>query len=253
MAKLCNYFKFKNRLEHTNSTKLRLKNDERELKSSIYSSPSPSSKEETSFLQTAKLGYAKEDYLAALVSTSVYVEIIIRRALTQANNRDYSKTSYHILLREILEQNLLSENVVAQLKFWDIRNKAVHGGLSPSKDDAKALMDIAHNLEQQFSRKLEASPILTERDRRIVATRFMEGLCELDSYVKRNGLSNQFTIDEIWDNNLGGFNKEIVGRFTISYFQHELKYIEQYPNGKISLTHKGVTHCGETISLPAGI
>ena len=78
-------------------------------------------------------------------------------------------------------------------------------------------------MEQTFLHSLESSPILTERDRRIIATSFIRRLCELDSHAFNLDRSREFTIDEIWDNNLGGYNREIVAPFVIFYFENERK------------------------------
>ncbi len=137
--------------------------------------------------------------------------------------------------------------------FWPLRNKAIHEGLTPSKNDTKNLIDIANLLERDLSSKLESNPILTERDRRIIATRFMERLCELDLQTKQNSLPNKLSIDEIWAGSLDGFNQTIVGPYAIVFLRDELKFIGQDSRGNIFLTEEGRKHCGEEIVLPAGI
>lgn len=145
--------------------------------------------------------YNNERYLAALTSISSYVELLLMRNLTQSNTKNYSKVPFHVLLRESLEQNLLSKNMVTKLNvFWKIRNKAIQYGSNPSKNDIKVLMELAKTMEQTFLLQLES---LTERDRSIIASRFMERLCELDSEAINLNLSREFTIDQIWDNYLG--------------------------------------------------
>ena len=108
-------------------------------------------------------------------------------------------------------------------------------------------------MKQTFLLRLESSPILTERDRRIIASRFMKRLCELDSNAISLDRSREFTIDQIWDNYLGAYNKEIVAPFVIFYFENELGYIHELPNNKITITSKGKNHCKEQFVLPAGL
>jgi hypothetical protein len=97
------------------------------------------------------------------------------------------------------------------------------------------------------------SPILTGRDRQIIATRFMQRLCDLDSRAISLGQSGEFTIDEICDGYLGGYNKEIVAPFVIFYFENELGYIRQLTNKKVSMTSEGRNHCREEFVLPVGL
>jgi hypothetical protein len=189
-----------------------------------------------------------------LINTSAYVEILLRRNLTESNHKDYSKVPFHILLRESIEQKLLGTNMQTKLKvFWNIRNKALHYGSTPSENDVKALIEIANIMEKTFVHRLESSPILTERDRQIIATTFIQRLCDLDSHAISLGRSAEFTIDEIWDGYLGGYNKDIVAPFVIFYFENELGYIRQLTNKNVSVTPEGRNHCREEFVLPAGL
>ena len=108
-------------------------------------------------------------------------------------------------------------------------------------------------MEQTFLQRIESSPILTEGDRKIIATRFINRLCDLDSYAIRQGPGREFTVGEIWDNYLSGFNKEVVAPFVIFYFENELGYIQQHANGNVSLTLEGRKHCKGQFVLPAGL
>ncbi len=179
-------------------TKEEVKNKEQEFKDSVYSSSLPSDKSKVFYLlETAKSDYNNGRYLDALTNTSAYVELLLRRHLTESRNKDYSKVPFHYLLRESLEQDLLSQNMVTKLRvFWNIRNKAIRYGSTPSKDDVKLLIELATLMEQSFLHKLESSPILTQRDRRIIATGFLQKLCELDSYARSSGRSNEFAIED---------------------------------------------------------
>lgn len=240
-------------LEVTTQTKEEVKNKEREFTSNIYLSSSPSDKNNVmSLLESAKLDYNNGRYLAALTNTSAYVELMLRRNLTESKNKDFSKVPFHVLLRESLE--LLSQNMVTKLKvFWDIRDKSIRYGSIPSKKDVETLIELARIMEQTFLLRLESSPILTERDRRFIASRFMERLCELDYASISWDRSREFTIDEIWDNYLGGYNKEIVAPFVVFYFEKELGYVLQHPNKKVSITSTGKKHCKDEFVLPAGL
>jgi Domain of unknown function (DUF4062) len=231
-----------------------VKNKEREFSAKIYSSSSPSNKNNvSSLLEIAKLDYNNGNYLAALTNISVYIELLLRRNLTESKKEDYSKVPFHVLLRESLTSNL-SPNMVTKLKvFWNIRNKAIHYGSVPSKNDIKMLLELAKIIEQTFLLRLESSPILTERDRRIIATRFMQRICEIDLDAISWGRSREFAIDQIWDDYLGAYNKEIVAPFVIFYFDNELGYIHELPNKKISITSKGKEHCKDEFVLPAGL
>lgn len=232
-----------------------IKNREQEISTNIYSSSSPSDKNNVlSLLEIAKLDYSNGNYLDALTYISAYIELLLRRNLTEAKNEDYSKVPFHILLRESMTSNLLSPNVVTRLKvFWNVRNKAIHYGSVPSKADLKVLIELAKLMEQTFSLRLESSPILTERDRHIIASRFMQRLCELDSKAARLGQNREFTIDRIWDDFLSAYNKDIVAPFVIFYFDNELGYIKELPDKKINLTLKGSEHCKDEFILPAGL
>jgi hypothetical protein len=108
-------------------------------------------------------------------------------------------------------------------------------------------------MEKTFVHRLESSSILTERDRQIIATRFMQRLCDLDSQAINLGQSREFTIDEIWDGYLGGYNKEIVAPFVIFYFENALGYIRQLTNKKVSIMSECRDHCGEEFVLHAGL
>lgn len=242
-------------LQETAKTKEEVKNKEQEFKDNIYLSSSPSDKNTVlSLLERAKSDFRNKKYLDALINTSAYVEILLRRNLTESNHKDYSKVPFHILLRESIEQKLLSTNMQTKLKvFWNIRNKALHYGSTPSENDVKALIELANIMEKTFVHRLESSPILTERDRHIIATRFIQRLCDLDSHATSLGRSVEFTIYEIWDGYLGGYNKEIVAPFVIFYFENELGYIHQLTNKKVSLTSEGRNHCREEFVLPAGL
>jgi hypothetical protein len=134
--------------------------------------------------------------------------------------------------------------------FW---NRALQYGSTPSENDVKTLIDLANIMEKTFVHRLESSPILTERDRQIIATRFMQRLCDLDSHAISLAQSREFTIDEIWDGYLGGYNKEIVAPFVIFYFENELGYLRQLTNKKVIITSKGINHCGEEFMLPLGL
>ena len=81
----------------------------------------------------------------------------------------------------------------------------------------------------------------------------MKRLCELDFQARQIALPNKFSIDEIWRNNLGGYNITIVGPYTVAFLRDELKFIDQDSTGNILLNSKGIKHCGEEIVLPAGI
>lgn len=236
-------------------TKEEVKNKEQEFKDNVYLSSSHSDKNSVlSLLEKAKTDFRNKKYLGALINTSAYVEILLRRDLTESNHKDYSKVPFHILLRESTEQKLLSTNMQTKLKvFWNIRNKALHYGSTPSENDVKAQIELANIMEKTFVHRLESSPILTERDRQIIATRFMQRICDLDSHAIGLGQSEEFTIDEIWDGYLGGYNKEIVAPFVIFYFEIELGYLRQLTNKKIIMTSKGRNHCGEEFALPAGL
>ncbi|MFZ0512017.1 MAG: hypothetical protein WAM14_10455 [Candidatus Nitrosopolaris sp.] len=63
--------------------------------------------------------------------------------------------------------------------FWDIRNKAILYGSVLSKNDVKVLIDLANLMQQTFLHRLESSPILTERDRRIIATKTLRSVLTL--------------------------------------------------------------------------
>jgi len=242
-------------LEEIAKTKEEVKNKEQEFKDSIYLSSSPSDKNTVlSLIEMAKSDFHNENYLDALINTSTYIELLLRRNLTESRHKDYSKAPFHLLLRESLEQNLLSTNMLTKLKvFWNIRNKALHYGTTPSKNDVKALIELANIMERTFLHRLESSPILTERDRYIIATRFLKRLCELDYHAISLNQSREFTIDEIWDYYLGGYNKEIVAPFVIFYFENELGYVRQLPSKKVSITSEGKKHCTEEFVLPAGL
>jgi Domain of unknown function (DUF4062) len=242
-------------LQQMAKTKKEVKNKEQEFKDNVYLSSSPSDKNTVlSLLQRAKLDLRNKKYLNALINTSAYVEILLRRNLTESNHKDYSKVPFHILLRESIEQKLLSTNMQTRLKvFWNTRNRALHYGSTPSENDVKALIELANIMEKTFVHRLESSPILTERDRQIIATRFMQRLCDLDSHAISLAQSREFTIDEIWDGYLGGYNKEIVAPFVIFYFENELGYLRQLTNKKVIITSKGRNHCGEEFVLPSGL
>ena len=233
-------------------TKKEVKNKEQEFKDNVYLSSSPSDKNTVlSLLQRAKSNLHNKKYLEALINTSAYVEILLRRNLTESNHKDYSKVPFHILLRESIEQKLLSTNMQTKLKiFWNIRNKALHYGSTPSENDVKGLIELANIMEKTFVHRLESSPILTERDRQIIATRFMQRLCDLDSHAISLGQREEFTIDEIWNSYLGGYNKEIVAPFVIFYFENELGYLRQLTNKKVIITSEGRNHCGEEFVCP---
>ena len=237
-------------LQEMAKTKEEVKNKEQEFKDNIYLSSSPSDKNTVfSLLETAKSDFRNEKYLDALINTSTYIEILLRRNLTESNQKDYSKAPFHILLRDSIEQKL-STNMQSKLKvFWNIRNKALHYGSTPSENDVKALIELATIMEKTFVHRLESSPILTERDRQIIATRFLQRLCDLDSNAISLGQSGEFTRDEIWDDYLGGYNKEIVAPFVIFYFENELGYIRQLTNKKVRITSEGKNHCREEFVL----
>jgi hypothetical protein len=129
----------------------------------------------------------------------------------------------------------------------------LHYGSTPSKNDVKTLIELANIMEKTFVHRLESRPILTERDRQIIATRFMQQLCDLDSHAISLGQNGEFTIDEIWDSYLGGYNKEVVAPFVIFYFVNELGYLRQLTNKKVIITSEGRNHCGEEFVLPAGL
>ena len=242
-------------LQEMAKTKEKVKTEEQESKDRVYLSSSPSDKNTVlSLLEKAKSDFYNGNYLDALINTSAYIELLLRRDLTETKHKDYSNVPFHLLLRESVEQNLLNRNMRTKLNvFWNIRNKSLHYGSTPSKNDVNALIELANNMEQTFLHRLERSPILTERDRHIIATRFIQRLCELDSHAISQGRSRGFTVDEIWDNYLSGFNKEIVAPFVIFYFENELGYVQQHANGKVSITLEGGNHCTEQFVLPAGL
>jgi uncharacterized protein DUF4062 len=242
-------------LQETAKNKEKLENEEQATKDKVYSSSSPSDKNTVlSLLQKAKADFQAGNFLDALANTSSYVELLLRRFLTESTHKDYSKIPFHILLRESIENNFLSQNMRTKLKgFWNIRNKSSHYGSIPSKNDVKILIELASTMEVTFLHRLESSPILTERDRGMIATRFLHRLCELNSQAESLARNREFTIDEIWDNYLGGFSKEIVAPFVIYYFENELRYIRQHPNGRVSITGEGRKHCAELFVLPAGL
>jgi hypothetical protein len=72
---------------------------------------------------------------------------------------------------------------------------------------------------------------------------------ETGTHAIRNGLSNQFRVDELWKN-LGGYNKEKLNGIVEHYLLDELNYVLRHPNGKISLSDEGRKHCDEKFKLP---
>jgi hypothetical protein len=99
-------------LQEIAKTKEKVKNEEQEFKDKIYLSSSPSDKNTVlSLLERAKSDFHNKKYLDALINTSTYIELLLRRNLTESNHKDYSKVPFHLLLREFIEQNLLSRPV----------------------------------------------------------------------------------------------------------------------------------------------
>jgi hypothetical protein len=94
--------------------------------------------------------------------------------------------------------------------------------------------------------------ILNERDKELIPTRFMQTLCQLDSQTVKNGRTNQFTLDDLWDE-LGGYNKEKVYPLVELLFWNQLNYITKLPDGRISLTKEGRKYCGQKFKLPSKI
>jgi hypothetical protein len=92
--------------------------------------------------------------------------------------------------------------------------------------------------------------ILNERDKGLIPTRFMDTLCELDSEAIKNKKSNEFTVDELWDN-LGAYNKEKVYPLVEYLLWNHLNLITKHPDGRISLTNEGRKHRGEKFELLA--
>ena len=83
----------------------------------------------------------------------------------------------------------------------------------------------------------------------------MKRLCERDSDSMRNKqVPAKLTLDEIWDNNLGAYNRNDIAPLVIDYFERIRRYIVQHPDGRISLSAEEKSHCNDPevqFTLPA--
>jgi hypothetical protein len=76
-------------LLETAKTKEKLKKEEQITKDKVYSSSSASDKNTVlSLLQTTKTDFQDGNYLDALANTSSYVELLLRRLLTESTHKD---------------------------------------------------------------------------------------------------------------------------------------------------------------------
>jgi hypothetical protein len=116
--------------------------------------------------------------------------------------------------------------------------------MSSNPADNRVWTDLAKRLVTGNERRAYKNIVLHEGNRRIIGSKFMKTLCKKNSNAERNGTTNRFRIDELWES-LGGFNQEMVAPLAIRYFRDEMRYIIQHKDGTIGITQLGKQHCGD--------
>lgn len=81
-----------------------------------------------------------------------------------------------------------------------------------------------------------------ERDRRTIRRNFIGELYERDKYANRNGETNVFTIEEIWEKSLKAFTLSYIEKEISIFLKEEnpdIELVDNSENNKIRLTEKG--------------
>ncbi|MGI0015073.1 MAG: DUF4062 domain-containing protein, partial [Nitrososphaera sp.] len=103
-------------------------------------------------LEMAEQALSSGNYLSALVTTYIYLEQILRNSLARKTGRDYRTRPFHYLVNEALGVELIDKRILNMLlDYRNIRNKAVHDGISPTKKDAETLVSIVKKLSTELA------------------------------------------------------------------------------------------------------
>ncbi|MGD9534585.1 MAG: hypothetical protein AB7V56_12565 [Candidatus Nitrosocosmicus sp.] len=130
-----------------------------------------------------------------------------------------------------------------------VRNRLIHDNMPISKSKSTSIVTAILKAMGDIQKIPHIEPILNQRDRRILGTRFMSKLCELD----KQNLNGKFTREQIWKDNLSAFAIEVVYPIVLNHFKHTLKYVEVDKDDKVSLTQAERDHCGQEIIIPESL
>jgi hypothetical protein len=195
------------------------------------------------------------EYRSAVISALSLLEVKLREKTQKVESYREGLRIYST--RQLLDVAILYDIITVGmkedlLKWYSIRNEIVHKGRNVRANEAKQIVDGVMAYAADIREPTIKSPILNERDRAILGTKFFERLCELDRQTKP-GYTGKFTREEIWENNLGAYNIDIVYPLVIDYLQNTLNYATVHSDGTISVTEKGRNNCGKKIVLPVSI
>ena len=85
-----------------------------------------------------------------------------------------------------------------------------------------------------------------ERDRRIIREGFFRVLCAKDRDANKNGKSNVFSIEEIWEESLKANSLDVVETEVRGFSMEEdpeVEFVENISSGRIRLTNRGRNRC----------
>ena len=117
-----------------------------------FAKPSASSEIKLeSLLSMAEDYYRRGDYLSSLISANIYLEKILRYTLSSKTDKDYAKRPFHFLLKEASDLGIIDgHSKESLLRYRDIRNKAVHDGISPPSEDARTIINLTKRIADQL-------------------------------------------------------------------------------------------------------
>ena len=167
------------------------------------------------------------EYRSAVISALSLFEVKLREKIQEIE--PYSRGLRIYSIRQLLDVARLHDIITIEMqqklsRWYGIRNEIVHTGRNVRANDARQIVDEIITYTSKIREPTKRHPILNERDRTILGTKFFERLCDLDRQVSKRDHSHRFTKEEIWEHNLGAYNIEIVYPVVIDYLQKILKY-----------------------------
>lgn len=168
-------------------------NIEQNVKTELTRPSPPSENKVKSLLSKAEDHFRSGDYLSALITANIYLEKVLRYSLVRMTDRDYTHKPFHLLIRDASKLGLIDRHFVDSLLLYrNIRNNAVHDGITPTPQDVQTVLKITkqiagklHSLTEDFHAEIIEKREYQVRERLKFRVRFRGYLRSgfLDAYI----------------------------------------------------------------------